>query len=300
MAVAEISEELKAKFQIREWRHAAAVLMEDFPDEWNDIETVLGNFQLKKSRIVLPGGSKSLIAGQIDRELTEVGWIEKQFETAIHVDDEIFESPTHKVDCFKNKVGLEIEWNNKDPFFDRDLNNFRLLFDLRALSVGVIVTRCDNLQAIFKELGKGKSYGNSTTHWSKLIPRLEGGGGGGCPVLVFGINNTAYIEDIPGGEIEALKNEYREATAAIKPIRTRFLNANKRLAKWTATMGERELNAREQEWMEAARVARDAARAEMNELVLGAALEEYVDREDLLVAEEEEDDAEPGAEGEAE
>ena len=30
----------------------------------------------------------------------------------------------------KNGFGLEIEWNNKDPFFDRDLNNFRLLFDL--------------------------------------------------------------------------------------------------------------------------------------------------------------------------
>gem|GEM_PF-3417229 len=31
------------------------------------------------------------------------------------------------------------EWNKKDPFFDRDLNNFRLLFDLRAVSVGIIV-----------------------------------------------------------------------------------------------------------------------------------------------------------------
>ena len=43
-------------------------------------------------------------------------------------------SPTHKVDCYKNRIALEIEWNNKDPFFDRDLNNFRLLFDLRAIS----------------------------------------------------------------------------------------------------------------------------------------------------------------------
>ena len=44
------------------------------------------------------------------------------------------ESPTHRIDCFKNHVALEIEWNNKDPFYDRDLNNFRLLFDLRAIS----------------------------------------------------------------------------------------------------------------------------------------------------------------------
>jgi hypothetical protein len=89
------------------------------------------------------------------------------------------------VDCFKNEVALEIEWNNKDPFYDRDLNNFRLLFELRAISVGVIVTRCDELQNIFNSLGRGKSYGATTTHMSKLLRRLEGGSGGGCPVLAF-------------------------------------------------------------------------------------------------------------------
>lgn len=109
------------------------------------------------------------------------------------VDAHTMESPTHKVDCYKNRVALEIEWNNKDPFFDRDLNNFRLLFELRAISVGVIITRCDELQEIFDDLGKGDSYGASTTHLSKLLPRIEGGGGGGCPILVFGISKRLYI-----------------------------------------------------------------------------------------------------------
>ena len=104
------------------------------------------------------------------------------------------DSPTHKVDCYKNRIALEIEWNNKDPFFDRDLNNFRLLFDLRAISVGVIITRCDALQNIFDTIGRGKSFGASTTHMSKLLPRLIGGGGGGCPILVFGIRPTLYLD----------------------------------------------------------------------------------------------------------
>ena len=56
-------------------------------------------------------------------------------------------------------MALELEWNNKDPFFDRDLNNFRLLFELRAIDVGVIVTRATELQAVFDQLGKGSSYG---------------------------------------------------------------------------------------------------------------------------------------------
>lgn len=104
------------------------------------------------------------------------------------------DSPTHKVDCYKNRVALEVEWNNKDPFFDRDLNNFRLLFDLRAISVGFIVTRSDELQDIFVQLGRGSSYGASTTHMSKLLPRIEGGSGAGCPLLVFGIKKGLYVD----------------------------------------------------------------------------------------------------------
>jgi hypothetical protein len=75
------------------------------------------------------------------------------------------------------------------------LNNFRLLFDLRAIDVGVIVTRCDELQTIFDELGRGASYGASTTHMAKLLPRLDGGGGGGCPVVVFGIRRATYVQE---------------------------------------------------------------------------------------------------------
>jgi hypothetical protein len=39
------------------------------------------------------------------------------------------------------------------------------------------------------------SYGSSTTHMAKLRPRLDGGSGGGCPVVVFGIRKAAYVED---------------------------------------------------------------------------------------------------------
>ncbi|MGH9844182.1 MAG: BglII/BstYI family type II restriction endonuclease, partial [Blastocatellia bacterium] len=75
------------------------------------------------------------------------------------------------------------------------LNNFRLLFDLRAISVGIIITRADELQDIFVTLGRGQSYGASTTHMSKLLPRLRGGGGAGCPILVFGITKKLYNEE---------------------------------------------------------------------------------------------------------
>lgn len=156
---------------------------------------LLTAFRLKRSWITKGGGNKSPISVWVDQFLGARGWREKQFRTAIEVDDERLDSPTHKVDCFRNGIALEVEWNNKDPFYDRDLNNFRLLFDLRAVSVGVIFTRSDELQDIFNGLGRGSSYGMSTTHMSKLLPRIEGGGGAGCPLLVFGIRKSLYVED---------------------------------------------------------------------------------------------------------
>lgn len=194
MGIDLIPVKIKEKYEIHEWKHAIAILKNDFPNEWNDILELLENFRLCKSWVTSPGGRKSEVSNFIDSFLYQKGWVEKEFDTAVSVDDIEMVSPTHKVDCYKNRIALEIEWNNKDPFFDRDLNNFRLLFDLRAISVGVIITRCDSLQEIFAKLGKGASYGASTTHMSKLIPRIEGGGGAGCPILVFGIKSELFDE----------------------------------------------------------------------------------------------------------
>jgi len=182
-------------YEVHEWKHACAILKEDFPREWNDIVSLLTEFRLKKSWITNPGGRKSKVSEYIDSYLYERGWAEKEFLTRIVVDGDETDTPTHKVDRFRNRIALEIEWNNKDPFYDRDLNNFRLLFDLRVISVGVIITRCDNLQDIFNEVGRGASYGASTTHMSKLLPRIGGGGGAGCPLLIFGISKELFVED---------------------------------------------------------------------------------------------------------
>ncbi len=186
---------IASNYEVYEWKHAMAILYHDFPEEWRDIMEVLSSFRLKKSWVTVGGKNKSDVSRHIDQEFYRRGWQEKQFSTSILVDGRRTDSPTHKVDCFKNRIALEVEWNNKDPFYDRDLNNFRLLFDLRVISVGVIITRTDELQHIFDGLGRGRSYGNSTTHMSKLLPRIDGGGGGGCPILVFGITRKLYVED---------------------------------------------------------------------------------------------------------
>jgi hypothetical protein len=140
------------------------------------------------------------MANRCDGALKARGWVAKRFDTRIVVDGVARASPTHEVDVFKGRVALEVEWNNKDPFFDRDLNNFRLLFDLGVIDSGVIVTQATELQDfLVGEIGRDKqSYGASTTHLNKLIPRLEGGGGGGCPVVVFAIRPENYRDDRVG------------------------------------------------------------------------------------------------------
>ncbi len=171
-------------------------------NEFKDILDCLDAFTLKKSAIQAAGGGLSPISKEIDAFLQARGWQPRKFDTKIVVDQTEFPSPTHKVDNFKlgtglkTGIGLEVEWNNKTEFYDRDLSNFRLLRNLHVLSVGVIITRMSELQRLFNELKKGKSFGPTTTHWGKLIPKVDGGGAGGCPLLLVGIGLACYRADL--------------------------------------------------------------------------------------------------------
>jgi len=220
-----IPEHLRAKFTIDEREHAVAILAADYSEQFKDILDCLEAFRLKRSYIMEPGGGRSPVPFVLDGFLsgiqqaarkgkskakhrhTEIppigpvegrGWSVKKFNIKIEVDGNPVPIPTHKIDNFKQMqdqargVGLEVEWNNKDPFYDRDLNNFRLLRNLGVLSVGVVITRLSELQDLFDDLGKGESYGQSTTHWDKLVPRVNGGGAGGCPLLLIGLGLAAY------------------------------------------------------------------------------------------------------------
>jgi hypothetical protein len=203
-------------YEVKEWKHATAVLQSDYPNEYRDVVEILSAFRLLKSEVIAEGKNRSLVSRRLDGAFYARLWEQKSFSTKIVVDDRAIETPTHKVDCYRNGVALEIEWSNKDPFYDRDLNNFRLLFELRAISVGVIITKADSLKAVFQRIKvpakrKGakrkwttayEKFGASTTWMEKLLPRIDGGGGGGCPILVFAITPALFEEDCANGYIE--------------------------------------------------------------------------------------------------
>jgi hypothetical protein len=190
------------KFDVYEFRHGGTILQHDFPKEFGELNDLLADFHINYSDIEAAGGRKSPIAVKFDAQLYDQGWEEKKWDIQVTIDGKSSDSPTHQVDYYRNNVAVELEWNNKDPFYDRDLNNFRLLHELGVISVGIIVTRTTELQELFVELGKGKSYGASTTHVGKLLPKINGGGAAECPLLVFGIRKEACTPDAIKAEAE--------------------------------------------------------------------------------------------------
>ncbi|MBX9903056.1 MAG: hypothetical protein K2Y31_01775 [Burkholderiales bacterium] len=63
---------------------------------------------------------------------------------------------------------MEIEWNNKDPFFDRDLENFKRLHADGVISIGAIITRGESLQDGLRELIEKFARKNDVSGIAKL------------------------------------------------------------------------------------------------------------------------------------
>jgi hypothetical protein len=143
-------------FQIEFRSHAEAILSVDFPAALLELETALRSLVIPIDELVRSGGGETKGTQRLRRSLAGLGWNKGTFEIKKTINEQIFESQTHVIDHVKHfdagTIVLEIEWNNKDPFFDRDLENFKRLHAEGAISVGVIVTRGADMQANMREL----------------------------------------------------------------------------------------------------------------------------------------------------
>ncbi len=198
-----IPAEISALYEIHDFKHAAAIIAKEFPSEFNELCQALLSFRFTIENITASGGSESQIPKIFSDILRPLGWRERNLASELNVFEikskkvrELKSSinhGSHKVDYLKGRVAFDLEWNSKDQTFDRDLYAFRAFFEYDAISLGVLVTRSNELDSIFKKLNIHKKYGASTTHMGKLLPRLEAGRNGGCPVLVFGITPRLII-----------------------------------------------------------------------------------------------------------
>jgi hypothetical protein len=137
-------------FQIEFLSHAEAILTVDFPEVLAELEVVLGALTIPVEQLVRGGGGETETTQGLRHALAAHGWVKHKFEIKKLIDDTPRESISHEVDHVrtfgKGTIALEIEWNNKDPFFDRDLENFKRLHAEGAISVGVLITRGRALQ----------------------------------------------------------------------------------------------------------------------------------------------------------
>lgn len=142
-------------FEVEFTSHAEAIILHDFPELVEELEGALLNISLPMTEIIGGGGGEAKMTQRLRRGLAALGWTKHNFELKKTVDGVAKESVSHEIDHVRRAdngvFALEIEWNNKDPFFDRDLENFKRLHAEGAISVGGIVTRGSAMQSEMRE-----------------------------------------------------------------------------------------------------------------------------------------------------
>lgn len=151
-------DKLKEKnFEIETLYHAGAILEHDINDAAEEIENVLSQASISVEELVQGGGGESVFTQRLRRTFNEeYGWEKHNFQIKKIVDNKETERTSHEIDHVKSfdngTVALELEWNNKDQFYDRDLGSFERLHAESIISLGVIVTRGESLQENFEKV----------------------------------------------------------------------------------------------------------------------------------------------------
>ncbi len=234
MSIVKINEPvLDAKFEFHSYNHALEIITNAFPQEWYDLKYCLRKLEITTNDLREAGGNETKIPKKFDDALYPLGWREIRISGDLHIqkyprragqrgrfssvpfEENVLEGyiDGHNIDFLKNRVAFDLEWNSKDQTFDRDLLAMRTYYDCDVVSAGIIVTRTQELNDIFKTVYDFdnrdrqwkpivRKYGASTTWLGKLISRLDSRRNGGCPILAVGIKKKC-ISDWHEGYIDA-------------------------------------------------------------------------------------------------
>lgn len=206
------------RYTFAETRNAAKILHATNLDAFAQFVEALREFHLTHNDLVTPGGQESDLAARMNNGFRSRGWREARVDTLVRLSltlspwgtdtaklpSSITETINrgYKVDNFRGRVALDVEWNAKDGNLDRDISAYRALYDAALIDMGVLISRTLSLRDLARKVGlergmpveKAKRLLNTTTTTNdvKLIPRLTRGDAGGCPVLaIFICNETA-------------------------------------------------------------------------------------------------------------
>ena len=226
-----IDSELLEKFEFHNYNHALEIITQAFPEEWANIVECLKKLDITTDDLRQAGGNETNIPKKFDDVLYPLGWREIRIAGDLHIkffprraeqrgrfshvasDEKTIPNyiDGHNIDFIKGRVAFDLEWNSKDQTFDRDLLAMRTYYDCDIISAGIIITRSEELNDVFKTVyipGSQKpimqKYGASTTWMGKLTYRLDSRRNGGCPILAVGIRKKC-ISDWEEGYIDEHK-----------------------------------------------------------------------------------------------
>ena len=153
-----INKLIESGWAVTETNYALSIAEQTFPEECEQlVEALLGMTLDTQEHFIKRGGGESDQTQDLSAKLNSYGWVKNN----ISIDNTIrfsqkfdaftASSTSHEVDHigqnhYGKKFALEIEWNNKDEFFDRDCSAFQSLYDLKAIELGVIITRGPDLE----------------------------------------------------------------------------------------------------------------------------------------------------------
>lgn len=198
-----IPDVIAEKYEFYNFNGALEILTQTHVEEFSEIVRALSDFSVETDDILKKGGNESQVPKKLSALLRPLDW--KELEISGDLIVRLLEGKKtkeasreftlkefisgHKIDYVKGEVALDLEWNSKDQTFDRDLYAFRTFYECGVITCGIIITRSEQLNAVFEKLGSEikKKYGASTTWMGKLLPRIHARRHGGCPILAIGI-----------------------------------------------------------------------------------------------------------------
>ena len=220
-----IESDLITKFEFYSYNHAAEIITQSFPEEWAEIARCLRELSITTDDLREAGGNETSIPKKIDDILYPLGWREIRITGDLHIkfyqryaeQRGRFKSESsnervikgfidgHNIDFLKNRIAFDLEWNSKDQTFDRDLLAMRTFYDCDIVSAGIILTRSQELNEVFRSVFDFdnrshewkpilRKYGASTTWIGKLLHRLDSRRNGGCPILAIGITKSCISD----------------------------------------------------------------------------------------------------------
>ena len=152
-----------AGWDFQSLNYASAVVADEFEPEFERfLDALLTAKFTVEDAIIKRGGGRSDQTTALGKALVTQGWgannitIKNRVEFSANFEAVDTESTTHEIDHLVSNgdgrlAAIEIEWNNKDEFFDRDVQAIRRLYELNVIDLGVIITRSEALESKIKD-----------------------------------------------------------------------------------------------------------------------------------------------------